>query len=240
MNCADIGKFWYRSVCTALTAAGVECVLRAMPDPVQAHMSNWLPFMEKELQIDAHTICIGHSTGAVAALRYAETHQVHAIVLLAGYDNDLQSPHERASGYFESPFRYSAIAANTRVQHVFLGVDDLFVPIREQRGMLQRLKTYSSRVVPHEFPKAGHFMMRSLPELTAVILETIKAHNSADQAASGAETSTGAAMPADGVASSKLPNGAVSYTTSIPVASEDSLASMARKSEESAAAGNGS
>ena len=38
--------------------------------------SIWLPFMKDELGVDENTIIIGHSSGACAAVRFAETHKV--------------------------------------------------------------------------------------------------------------------------------------------------------------------
>ena len=55
---------------------GVTCVLRNFPDPVMARESVWIPFMRDELSCDQHTIIVGHSSGAEAAMRYAETHKV--------------------------------------------------------------------------------------------------------------------------------------------------------------------
>ena len=38
--------------------------------------SIWLPFMKDELGVDENTIIIGHSSGACAAVRFAENHKV--------------------------------------------------------------------------------------------------------------------------------------------------------------------
>ena len=53
-----------------------EGVLRNMPDPIEAKRSIWLKFMSEELGIGPNDIIVGHSSGAVAAIRYAETTQV--------------------------------------------------------------------------------------------------------------------------------------------------------------------
>nr|KAG5695050.1 hypothetical protein BaRGS_032543 [Batillaria attramentaria] len=68
---------------------GVKSVLRNFPDPVKARESYWLPFMENELRCDANTVIVGHSSGAEAAMRYAETHKVKAIVLVSACVTDL-------------------------------------------------------------------------------------------------------------------------------------------------------
>jgi len=73
----------------------VETVLRNFPDPLYARETNWLPFMEKKLLCDHDTIVIGHSSGAAAAMRYAETHQLKGIVLVSAYHSDLGDSLER-------------------------------------------------------------------------------------------------------------------------------------------------
>jgi predicted alpha/beta hydrolase family esterase len=47
-----------------------------MPDPVLARKRYWWDFMKKDLGIDQNTVIIGHSSGAEAALRWAEEHKV--------------------------------------------------------------------------------------------------------------------------------------------------------------------
>ena len=53
-----------------------SCRLENMPDPVTASKSVWLPFMKDQLGVDEETIVIGHSSGACAAVRYAENEKV--------------------------------------------------------------------------------------------------------------------------------------------------------------------
>lgn len=52
------------------------CLASNMPDPVGARESVWLPFMRGELACGEDTVIVGHSSGAAAAMRYAETQQV--------------------------------------------------------------------------------------------------------------------------------------------------------------------
>ena len=65
--------------------AGMTSVLRNMPDPITARRSIWLPFMKDELGVDDQTIIIGHSSGACAAVRFAETNKVAGIILVGAY-----------------------------------------------------------------------------------------------------------------------------------------------------------
>ena len=49
---------------------------RNMPDPVGARESIWLPFMRDELGCGEDTVIVGHSSGAAAAMRFAESQRV--------------------------------------------------------------------------------------------------------------------------------------------------------------------
>ena len=73
---------------------GFTSVLRNMPDPITARRSIWLPFMKDELGVDEQTIIIGHSSGACAAVRFAETNKVAGIILVGAYTSGgFSSPH---------------------------------------------------------------------------------------------------------------------------------------------------
>ncbi|XP_078413005.1 serine hydrolase RBBP9 isoform X2 [Cetorhinus maximus] len=90
---------WYKWVKDQLKQIpDFQCLLQNMPDPLTARKTIWLPFMEKTLQCDEQTVIIGHSSGAVAAMRYAETHRVYGIILVSAYTSDLGNATERKSG----------------------------------------------------------------------------------------------------------------------------------------------
>ena len=75
---ADI---WLPFLERALTALGLVVINQTFPDNVKARARYWLPFLE-ELGANEHTILIGHSSGAVAAMRYAETHRLWGSILV--------------------------------------------------------------------------------------------------------------------------------------------------------------
>uniref|UniRef100_A0A8K9Y2U9 RB binding protein 9, serine hydrolase n=1 Tax=Oncorhynchus mykiss TaxID=8022 RepID=A0A8K9Y2U9_ONCMY len=104
----------------------MTCLLRNMPDPVTARESIWLPFMQEELECDEETVIIGHSSGAVAAMRYAETHKVFGLILVGAYTYDLGDERESA-GHWE----WEQMRRN--VGHIvqFGSKDDPFLPWEE-------------------------------------------------------------------------------------------------------------
>lgn len=83
------------------------------PDPHVCREKTWIPFIIDELGgSDPESVVVGHSSGAVAALRLAEKQKLKGIIVVAGYDSDLGDANERASGYFNRPFDWAAIRAN--------------------------------------------------------------------------------------------------------------------------------
>ncbi|KAL4612840.1 putative hydrolase RBBP9 [Arapaima gigas] len=148
--------------------AGVTCLLRNMPDPVTARESIWLPFMERELHCDDRTVVIGHSSGAVAAMRYAETHRLYAVVLVGAYTSDLGDDNERESGYFSRPWEWEKIQGNC--QHIvqFGSTDDPFLPWNEQQLVADSLQ---ARL--HKFTDRGHFQNTQFPELIGAVRELL-------------------------------------------------------------------
>jgi pimeloyl-ACP methyl ester carboxylesterase len=59
------------------------------------------------------TVVVGHSSGAEAAMRLAETTKLRAIVLVSACHTDLGIESERASGYYSRPWLWDAIRSNT-------------------------------------------------------------------------------------------------------------------------------
>ena len=105
---------FYRWLEERLTAHAAfdEVLLRNMPDPIRARRTVWLKFMLKELGADERTVVIGHSSGAVAAMRLLETHRLAGAVLVSACHTDLGDANEAASGYYPpsgGPWRFAAM-----------------------------------------------------------------------------------------------------------------------------------
>ena len=157
------GDFWYPAVERELSAAGLTVINRTFPDNVKARSRFWLPFLES-LGADEGTILIGHSSGAVAAMRYAETHRVRGSVLVGVCHTDLGDGGEAASGYYDRPWLWSAIRTNQDWIAVFNSTDDPHIPIAEPRFVAAQLKCSYFECVDR-----GHFTDTVLPEVCDVI-----------------------------------------------------------------------
>ncbi|ODS51871.1 MAG: hypothetical protein ABS36_19050 [Acidobacteria bacterium SCN 69-37] len=157
------GDYWLPWVERELAGDGLTVINRTFPDNVKARASFWLPFLE-ELGADAQTVLIGHSSGALAAMRYAETHRLLGSVLVGVCHTDLGDGFEAASGYFATPWRWDTIRANQSWMAVLHSTDDPHIPVAEARFVAARL-----RCSYFEFTDRGHFVDATLPEVPAFV-----------------------------------------------------------------------
>ena len=124
-----------------------------------ARQNFWLPFI-KELGADENTILIGHSSGAIAALRFAEKNKILGTVLVGAYYTDLGDENEKESGYFDKLWDWQLIKNNQKWIIQFASTDDPFIPIEEARILHQNLNT-----IYYEHTYQKHFGYGSSPKL---------------------------------------------------------------------------
>lgn len=156
---------WIPWLKAELEKQGFPVIAPTMPDNFYAKASVWLPYMETELQCNDKTIVIGHSSGAVAAMRYAETHQLRASVLIGASYTDLGVEYERISGYFTTPWHWNKIKANQQWIMQFASSDDPYIPITQARHIHKNLTTKY-----HEYSDQGHFLEDTLPNKLLIAL----------------------------------------------------------------------
>ncbi len=163
---------WFPYVEDKLKKLGVGVVVAEFPDPQLARASFWLPFLEKELKVDKETVLIGYSSGAQAAMRYAEDHQIYGSVLVAPCHTDLGITEEKLSGYYDTPWKWNDIRENQNFIIQFSSTDDPFIPIEEARYVHEKLGT-----IYHEFADQQHFgyplPKLEFPEIVDVLKEKL-------------------------------------------------------------------
>ncbi|XP_061180501.1 serine hydrolase RBBP9-like [Saccostrea echinata] len=147
----------------------VTCNLQNMPDPITARESIWIPFMHDKLECNEDTIIIGHSSGAEAAMRFAEQYKVKGIILVSACVTDLGDDNERASGYYSRPWDWTKIKANAGFVVQFGSTDDPFIPWEEQQTVADQLNTDLRK-----YSDKGHFMNSTFPELINVVKEKVQ------------------------------------------------------------------
>jgi predicted alpha/beta hydrolase family esterase len=143
---------WFPYIKAELKKLGTKCETPDLPDPVLARAKFWLPYFEETLKLGEDDIIVGHSSGALAALKYAEDHKVRATILVGTYYTDLGYEDERTSGYFDTPWQWDKIKANQQWTAIFASKDDPYIPIAEPRYIRDKLGSKY-----FEFDKEGHF-----------------------------------------------------------------------------------
>jgi predicted alpha/beta hydrolase family esterase len=158
---------WFPFVQQELEKCGIEVIARDFPDSQLAREKYWIPFLEG-LHADENTILIGHSSGAIAAMRYAENHKLFGTILVGAYHTDLGMESEKLSGYFDKSWLWDSIRANQRFIALFASLDDPWIPIEEPRYLRDRLNPEY-----YEYRDQGHFggdyFKPTFPEIVAVI-----------------------------------------------------------------------
>lgn len=144
---------WYAWVRDGLAEEGFVVTATDMPDPVDAHRDIWLPYIENVLKADGNTIVIGHSSGAVAALRYLEKHRLAGAILVGCNYTDLGDAGERAAGWYSDEWQWDKIKANAGWIVQFHSDTDPFIPLAEPQFIQKKLGS-DLRVLPGR----GHFM----------------------------------------------------------------------------------
>lgn len=163
---------WFSAVKAELEKHQLKVIAADFPDPELARQSIWLPFLRDELNVDENTILVGHSSGAIAAMRYAEQYKIKGSVLVGAYHTDLDMEQEKLSGYFDSPWDWEKIKENQEWCVLMASEDDPWIPITHPRHIHKKLNCEY-----HEFKNQGHFggdyYKAEFPELTLSILNNL-------------------------------------------------------------------
>lgn len=158
---------WLPYLQRELEKLGIEAVARQFPDADLARASYWLPFMKHTLKVDENTIIIGHSSGAIAAMKFAERNRILGSVLVGAYHTDLGMVKEKLSGYFDTPWDWNVIKQNQQWIVQFAGINDPWIPIEEARAVHQMLETDYHEL--NEGHMGGDCYKETFPEALAAI-----------------------------------------------------------------------
>lgn len=134
---------WYKWMHEKLidSDAFSEVLLEDMPDPDDAKESIWLPFIITKLKADSNTVMIGHSSGAVAAMRLLENNKLKGCVLVSACHSDGGVESERLAGYYNRPWKWDAIKSNAEWILQYHSSDDHLIPIAEADLVASKLNS---------------------------------------------------------------------------------------------------
>lgn len=141
-----------------------------MPDSIAARKQYWMQFLEEEMQATPQDVIIGWSSGAVCAMRYAETHKISALILIGPHYNDLGYEDEKLSGYFDDPWDWESIRNNVGKTLLFHGDNGPYIPTQDFKFIAKSIDALA-----YEVPNGAHFeSIEEVPGLIDAIKENFR------------------------------------------------------------------
>jgi predicted alpha/beta hydrolase family esterase len=151
-----------------LDGLGYETHFQTMPDPHVCKKDVWLSYLENDIKVSEGDVLIGWSTGAIAAMRYAQSHKILGSILISPYYTDLGDDLEKQSGYFDDPWDWQAIKKNQKKIAMVYGDDDPYIPQSEFAYVALHLGPEKIKVYG-----AGHFEARQdMPDVVRYVEKT--------------------------------------------------------------------
>ena len=163
---------WFPYLKEELEKEEVEVIAVQFPDSILARESYWIPFLE-QLKADQETILIGHSSGAIAAMRDAENHTILGSVLVGTYYTDMGLEMEKKSEYFGRPWQWDKIREHQQWIIQFASQNDPWIPIEEARFVRDKLQTEYYESIDQGHFGGDHYKL-TFPELLQAIKVKIK------------------------------------------------------------------
>ena len=150
-----------------LELAGFVTVFQTLPDPINARAQYWLPYLKDHIAVTERDVLVGWSSGATAAMRFAERNRILGSLLISPHYTDLGSKFERQSGYFDDPWNWNQIRSNQVKSAIVYGLDDPYIDQDEFCFIRTQLGAHDIPV-----PEGRHFAERAtLPEGLAYLLK---------------------------------------------------------------------
>jgi len=151
-----------------LEELGFTTFFETMPDSIIARAEYWLPFLKDHAKVGPQDVLVGWSSGAVAAMRYAEANKILGSVLVSPCYTDLGDDLEKQSGYYSEPWQWNKIKANQEKIALFWGDNDPYIPQEEFQFIAQQLGPTQKKIAGGE-----HFIERQdFAELLQYIKQT--------------------------------------------------------------------
>jgi len=135
---------WFRSVAAELEADGFKTCIPQFPTPEGQSLEAWLEhFKSKVGDLDQNSLVIGHSIGAVFALRLLERLKapIHTAVFVAGFTGPLGLPdYDPLNATFVAgSFNWSRIRTNAGNLICLNGDKDPYVPFEQGKEIADSL-----------------------------------------------------------------------------------------------------
>jgi uncharacterized protein len=162
---------WSKSYCGWLRNELIKnnffTFFETFPDSINARSQYWLPFLKDHVHAGEKDVIVGWSSGAVAAMRYAEDNKIRGSVLISPSYTDGGDELEKISGYYDKPWNWKAIKDNQEKIALFYADDDPYIPQNEFEYIAGKLNPEI-----HKIKNGKHFIeYRKFPQLLNYILQ---------------------------------------------------------------------
>ena len=156
---------WSKWLKGELEILGFSTFFETFPDSILARAQYWLPFLKEHEKAGKNDVIIGWSSGAVAAMRYAENNKIKGSILVGPCYTDLGDEMEKQSGYYDKPWEWEKIKKNQEKIALFYEDDDPFIPQDQFEFIASQLKPTVTII-----PNGKHFIeYETFPELLEYI-----------------------------------------------------------------------
>lgn len=149
---SKIESGWYPWLKTELDKKGYKVFLKQLPTMCSGlpDLKKILAFIFEKTCITKNTIVVGHSLGALLALRLAEYFPYKKMLLVAGWDfNDLTKEHRL---FWNKPINHKIIRNNVKNIYIFHSDSDPYITAFQAGEMSKRLDGQFFLI-----KRAGHF-----------------------------------------------------------------------------------
>ena len=165
---STVSALWFPYLKEEFNKLGFNVIARDFPDSELAREKYWMPFLKDELKADENSIIIGHSSGAILAMKFAETNKIFGSVLVGGYYTDLNMDSEKVSGYFDKEWQWNEIKENQNFIVQVSATNDPWINKSEPRFVHKMLNSEY-----YEYEEGGHFggdyVKETFPEIVAIV-----------------------------------------------------------------------
>ena len=157
---------WFKE---ELEELGFDTFFETMPDSINTRSMYWLPFLKDHVKVGENDVIVGWSSGATAAMRYAENNKILGSILVSPSYTDLDGdPLEVQSGFYDTPWDWDEIKRNQDKIALFYGDNDPYIPQKEFEHIGPALNAEI-----HKIHGTGHFNNQTeFPELLEYIKTT--------------------------------------------------------------------
>lgn len=138
---------WFGWLAQELKGVGIDSYVPTLPTPQGQDLEGWMSAVEEQCPPqNGGTILVGHSLGAVLALRLLERSRqpVHSTILVSPPLDEIgiREIDVLNSSFLEHPFDWGKIRANSGNLRFFMGDDDQYVPQSQLHEIARRLDVH--------------------------------------------------------------------------------------------------